>query len=219
MENVYTQENKSSPVESKSNYIHLKFKKPTPRVIAIGAAVILILVALFFAKGFFVAATVNGSPISRVSIIKGLEKQGGKQALEALINKKLIETELDKQNVSVAQEEIDGEIKKIEEQMASQGGTLKDALAMQGMTEEMLREQIAIQKRLEKLLADKIAVSNEEIDAYIADNKIAPSENMPLEDIKKQVGEQLGQQKLQQEVRQLVSSLTARAKIKYYVSY
>lgn len=219
MENIYPPENQHSPAESKANYVNLKFKKPKPFVIVVGIATILILVALFFAKGLFVAATVNGSLISRLSVIKELEKQGGKQTLKALIDQRLIETELDKQGVNVPQEEIDQEIRNIEEQVASQGGTLADALAEQGMTEETLRRQIFIQKGLEKLLADKIAVSDEEIDAYIADNKITPSEGTTLEDAKAQVGEQLKQQKFQREAQQWASDLTANAKIKYYVNY
>lgn len=218
MENT-TSESNTAPQENKPAYVNLKFKKPKPLVIAIGVAVILILVALFFAKGVFVAATVNGSPISRLSVIQELEKQGGKQALEAIIDKKLIETELNKQKISVTKEEVDEEIKKIEAQVASQGGTLEMALAQQGMTKEKLEEQITIQKKLEKLLADKVAVTEAEIDTYIKDSKATPPKDVKVEDFRKQISDQLKQQKFQQEAQKWVSDLTASAKIKYYVTY
>ncbi len=205
--------------ENKPSYISLKFKKSKPIIIAIGVVVILIIVALFFAKGLFVAATVNGSLISRVSVIQELEKQGGKQALEAIIDKKLIETELNKQKITVTKEEVDEEIKKIEAQVASRGGTLEAALAQQGMTEEKLREQITIQKRLEKLLADKVAITEAEINTYIKDSKATPPKDVKTEDFRKQVSEQLKQQKFQQEAQKWVSDLTTSAKIKYYVNY
>src|SRR3989339_1797585 len=115
-------QNKRAPQKSKS-YVNVKFKKPKPLTIAIGGAVILIVVALFFAKGIFVAATVNGSPISRLSVIQELEKQGGKQTLEAIIDKKLIETELSKQKVTATKDEVDAEIEKIKTQVTAQGGT------------------------------------------------------------------------------------------------
>ena len=217
MENT-TPETNSAPQESKS-YVNLKFKKPKPLVIAIGVAVILIIVALFFAKGHFVAATVNGSPISRWSVIKELEKQGGKQALEAIIDKKLIETELNKQKITATKEEVDAEIEKIKAQVASQGGTLEAALAQQGMTEEKLREQITIQKKLEKLLADKVAITDAEIDTYIKDSKATPPKDIKMEDFRKQISDQLKGQKFQQEAQKWVSDLTASAKIKYYVNY
>ena len=217
MENTPT-ENNNAPQESKS-YVNVKFKKPKPLHIAIGVAVILIIVALFFAKGLFVAATVNGSPTSRLSVIAELEKQGGKQALEAIIDKKLIETELNKKGVSASKEEVDAEIEKIKTQVASQGGTLEAALAQQGLTEEKLREQITIQKKLEKLLADKVAVSEAEIDAYIKDSKATLPKDVKMEDFRKQISDQLKQQKFQQEAQKWVSDLTTNAKIKYYVNY
>ena len=213
-----TSENNNAPQENKS-YVSLKFKKPKPLYIAIGGAVILIVAALFIAKGIFVAATVNGSPISRLSVIQELEKQGGKQALEAIIDKKLIETELDKQKIVATKEQIDAEIDKIRTQVTAQGGTLEMALAQQGLTEEKLREQITIQKKLEILLADKVAVTEAEIDTYIKDSKATTPKDMKIEDFRKQISEQLKGQKFQQEAQKWVADLTAKAKIKYYVNY
>lgn len=218
MENTASKNN-TAPQENKASFVSLKFKKPKPIVIAIGVAVLLIIVALFFAKGLFVAATVNGSPISRLSVIQELEKQGGKQALGAIIDKKLIETELNKQKITVTKEEVDEEVKKIEAQVASQGGTLEMALAQQGMTEEKLREQITIQKKLEKLLADKVAITDAEIDTYIKDSKATPPKDVKMEDFRKQISDQLKGQKFQQEAQKWVADLTASAKIKYYVNY
>lgn len=218
MENTNTPRSDLAPRE-KESYVSVKFKKPRRSVItALIVAVVIIGVAIF-ARGFFIAATVNGSPISRWSVIKELEKQGGKQVVESLISKKLIEAELGKQKISVTKEAIDGEIKKIETQLSSQGQNLKDALATQGMTEEKLREQITIQKKLETLLADKTAVTATEIDAYIKTSKATPPKDVKMEDFKKQIGDQLKQQKFQQEAEKWVSDLTKNAKIKYYVTY
>lgn len=217
MKNITTETN-NVPQESK-NYIDIKFKKPKPLTIAIGVALLLILIAFFFTKGLFVAATVNGSPISRLAVISELEKQGGKQALEALVDKKIIGSELNKKGINISKEEIDTEIEKIKSQVTAQGGTLEMALTQQGLTEESLREQITIQKKLEKLLADKIVVSDVEIEAYIKDSKTPLPKDTKMEDFKKQVGEQLKQQKFQTEAQQWVTDLTASAKIKYYVNY
>lgn len=218
MENII-QESNTPPEEVREKYVNLKFKKPKPISIAVGIAVILIGTAFLFTKGMFVAATVNGSPISRFAVIAELEKQGGEQALEAIIDKKLIETELNKKGVNASKEEIDAEIEKLKTQVASQGGTLEMALAQEGLTEEKLREQITIQKKLEILLATKVAVSEVEIDTYIKDSKAADPKDMKIEDFRKQIGEQLKQQKFQSEAQQWVSDLTASAKIKYYVNY
>lgn len=217
----YTPMSESNNVmqEDNADYISVRFKKPKPRIIAIGVAMILLLVGLFFAKGLFIAAIVNGSPLSRLSVIRELERQGGKQALESIINKKLIEDELNKQKISANKEEIDGEIKKIETQITGQGNTLASVLAMQGMTEAKLREQITIQKKIEKLLADKTTLSETEVDAYIKDKKLTPPKDAKPEDFRKQISDQLKQQKFQQEAQKWVSGLTAGAKIRYFVTY
>lgn len=218
MENTI-QESNIPAGEVREEYVNLKFKKPKPISIAIGIAVILIGTTFLFTSGIFVAATVNGSPVSRFAVIAELEKQGGKQTLKAIIDKKLIETELNKKGASASKEEIDAEIEKLKTQVASQGGTLETALAQEGLTEEKLREQITIQKKLEILLAAKVAVSEVEIDMYIKDSKATAPKDMKIEDFRKQVGEQLKQQKFQTEAQQWVSDLTTSAKIKYYVNY
>ncbi len=48
-------------------------------IIAIGIAVVVILASLQYSKGILVAATVNGSPISRLSVIGKLEEQAGQR--------------------------------------------------------------------------------------------------------------------------------------------
>lgn len=194
-------------------------KKPKLLMAALGLAVILIIITVLFTKGFFIAATVNGQTISRWAVIKELEKQGGKQALESMIEKRVIDAELSKIMVAVPSAEVDQEVKKIEEQVALQGGTLQDALAAQGLTEEKLRDQIVQQKKLEKLLGDKVTVSAQEVDAYMKESKIVPPKEAKIEDFKKQISEQLRQQKFQQAAQKWFSDLMAGAKIKYYVAY
>ena len=183
----------------------------------VGAVVVL--AALFYFKGLFIAALVNGSPISRIQVIEELEKQSGKQALESLITQKLIQGELDKKNITVANDAINEEIKKIEARVSQQGGTLQVALAQQGLTEKKFRERVVLQKRLEKLLADKTAVSDEEVSKYIKDNKIAPSQNAKPEDTKNQIKDQLKQQKFSQQAQELVTNLKKTATIRYFVTY
>jgi len=198
--------------------VYVKILKHKKALIAFGA-VTLVALGLFFAKGLFIAATVNGNPISRLSVVRELEEHSGKQALESLIQRKLIEAELNKKGITITQEEIDIELKRIEGQVVSQGETLKDVLVAQGMTEEQLREQVAVQKKLEKLLADKTQVSDEELNAYIENNKITPPEGVKIEDFRKQLSDQLKQQKFSQEAQKWISDLTTNAKIRYYVNY
>ena len=65
-----------------------------------------------------VVASVNGQSITKDELYDALVKQGGQQALDVLIMKRIIEMEAKKQDVQVSAEDIDGEI----EQMAQQYG-------------------------------------------------------------------------------------------------
>lgn len=102
-------------------------------------------------KKELVVATVNGQPISRLTLIREMEKNSGKQTLEGLIGKTLILQEAKKQNVSVGKGEIDQEMAKIEENFKNQGQDLNQLLAFQGITRADLEEQIQLQKTAEKL--------------------------------------------------------------------
>lgn len=219
MDNISIPNSETAPQENQTVSATKKIKQPKLLAIMGGLITVLIILAILLVKGYFIAATVNGSPISRLSIISELEKEGGKQVLESLIDKKLIELELNKKGIQVTPVEVEEEIKKIEADLVLQGQTLKSVLAEQGMTEEKLREQITTQKRLEKLLADKIAVSPEEIDAFINDSKTTPPKDVKMEDFRKQVSIQLKQQKFQQEAQKWVADLNKNATIKYFITY
>ena len=75
-----------------------------------GGIIVLVLVLLYFGRGLLIAATVNGRPIARISLISELEKQGGNETLQSLITKELIKQEASKNKVTVSKDEINGEI-------------------------------------------------------------------------------------------------------------
>jgi hypothetical protein len=196
-----------------------KMSKTTKTFIVVLVVFALLLGVAYYFKGVFIAATVNGNPISRMSVVRELEKKAGKNILDTMITKKLIESEVKKQGITVSSEDINSEIKKIEEQVTAQGGTLEEALAGQGMTEDDLREQIRINKELEQILGDKIAVSDEEINQYLSANKIPPTKGVSSDDLKSQIREQLKGQKFNTEAVKLIDDLRAKATINYYTEY
>ena len=196
-----------------------KMSRTTKTFIVVLVVAAIILGGVYYFKSLFVAATVNGTPISRLNIVQELEKKAGKNILDTMITKKLIEDEVKNQGVIVKSEDIDSEIKKIEAQVVVQGGTLEQALAGQGMTEADLREQITINKELEQILGDKLLVSDEEVDQYLSTNKILPTTGVSSDDLKNQTREQLKGQKFNKEAAQLIDDLRAKAVINYYTQY
>lgn len=174
---------------------------------------------LFYFKGLFVAALVNGVPITRVAVIKELEKQGGKQTLSSLVNQTLILQEAKKKNIQLSQEEIDAAAKQIEDSLKSQGQNLDTALAVQGMTRQDFLMQLKLRGLVEKLLADKIKVSDKEVADYIETNKDTLPTDLKESEIKKGVREQLKQQRMAGKSQEWLTNLQKNAKINYFVNY
>lgn len=186
-------------------------------IILIAAVVVAAL--LYFLKGYFVAAKVNGTPITRWSIVSQLEKTGGKQTLDSLITKELILQEAKKRGISLSSQDIDQEMNKIEANVKQQGGNFEEILKAQGMSREDLREQVEVQKLVEKMFVNQLKVSQEEIKKFIVENEASLPQNSDEESIKTSVKQQLQQQKLNQSVQQLIENLKKAAKIEYFVTY
>jgi len=199
------------------------YKKSIKIKISIKTAIIIVViialgVLAYIYKGLFIAATVNGSPISRLAIIQELEKASGKNLLDSLIIEKLVQNEANAKKITVSNDEINGEIKKIEDRIVAQGSTLDAALAAQGMTMEDLKKQIILQKEVEKLVADKINVTDEEVTQYIKDNAISIPEGQEATTTA-QIKDELRNQKLNKEAAALITTLKSQAKIRYFVNY
>lgn len=181
--------------------------------------VLIVAALLYYFKGLLVAATVNGQPISRLTIIKDLEKSSGKQVLRSEILRLLLVQEAKKKNITISQSEVDAQLKKIEDSLKKQGQDLDQALAAQGMSRTDLSNQVEQQIILEKLLAKQVTVSDKEISDYIDKNKSNFPEGTTEEQMKTQAATQLKDQKFNTEANKLLDSLLKQAKINYFVNY
>lgn len=178
-----------------------------------------LLALLFIFKGVFIASIVNGEPIGRLSVIKELEKQGGKATLESLVTKKIITQEVRKRNITISQSDIDKEIKKIEESLKAQGTTLDQVMKTRGMTETELNDQLKLQLSIAEMVGKDVQVSDKEVIDFMTANKAQFPEGTKEEDIKKQSSEQIKQQKLQQKTQEFIKNLQDKAKITNFVQY
>lgn len=174
---------------------------------------------LFLARFVLLAAFVNGTPISRIKLIKELEKQGGKDVLSSLIERSLIFQEAKRLGVKVPDDVVQTQIKSIEEIIKGQNLTLNDALAARGQNRADLVEQITIQKTVEAILGQKINISDEDISKYFKENKELLPKDSKLEDAKEDIRKQLFQQKLNEEYTKWIEELKGKAKILYFVNF
>ncbi len=193
----------------------IKINKKTIIIIAI---IVALGVLFFVLRGIFVVATVNGSPISRLSVISKLEKTSGKSLLDSVITEKLIQGEAKAKKIVLTDDEVSAEIKKIKDQIIAQGGDINALLAEQGMSMDDLEKQIMLQKQVEKLVGDKISVTDEEINEYIKDNSVSIPSGQETT-MRDQIKSELAGQKINTAAQTLITELKAKAKIKYFVKY
>ncbi|MFW5847188.1 MAG: SurA N-terminal domain-containing protein [Nanoarchaeota archaeon] len=175
-----------------------------------------------------VIATVNEEEItaSEVSAIQESFLQQGEQiseedALEQIINKKLILQEINKGNYAVSSEEAESAI---EQQLSMQGASLDDykqQLSQQGISYEeqleSIKEELKIQKYLENQFKDEnFEVSEEEAQDFYELSKSQSTEEIPsYEELESQIISILEQQKQQKAIETLVQELKANAEIEY----
>ncbi len=190
------------------------------RLYVIIAVVVIALAALlYYFRGVFVVAMVNGQPISHIALIQKLEQQDGQQVLNSLVTETLIEQQAKKQGISVSKQEIDADEKQISDNLSKQGQSLNQVLAMQGMTEQSLRDQIRIQKLIEKMLGSQITVTDKEVNDYISKNKSTLPQNQSQSQLKSTVRSQLKQQKLNEKFQTWLADLKKQANIQYFVNF
>lgn len=171
---------------------------------------VLALTFLYLIRSLIFAAWVNTRPIFRWSLVRELEKQGGQSVINNLIEKSLIFQEAARNKVRITDEDLNNELKKVEDLVKAQGLSLEEALAFRGQNKNDLKEQIKLQKIVERLLSDKISISDEEINEFFEKNKSLD---------KDQARDQLLQVKLNEEYKKWIEELKSKAKIFYFVKY
>lgn len=200
-----------------------KTKVKLPKKIFLYAFILLIVIGgVYLGRKVFYAASVNGQLINRFSVIKDLEKQGGKKTLDTIILKTLINQEAKKRKLAVSQQEVDAELQKIEKNVTSQGSTLDALLVQQGMTKNDLAGEIKLQLLVTKMVDNNISVTDKEVDNYLAgqnnQNSLGLSQSTPgLSRVQAKMA--IRQQKLQKKIQVFVADLKAKAKISYFIKY
>jgi foldase protein PrsA len=205
--------NESFEEESEQDYVHVRSS-----VFAVGLTVVgLILLVLLAGNVYqFVhsrnqteVASVNGAPITQAEFMRAAGQQD--QALQSLIDQKLIQQEAKKENVSVPDSEVNSELGTIKQQLGSQQD-FTAALQRANLTEPQLREQIRTQKLAQKMGAKDVAVSDDDAQTYYNQNK-AQFGNQTFDQAKDQIKTQLLQQKQAEAIQTWIANLRSHAKI------
>lgn len=173
-----------------------------------------ILLLAFYKKEWFIAATVNSSPVSSLDLLIRLNQQFRTQTLDQLINEKIILQEASKNNISISEQEISSKIGALEKNVGG-AQVLDSLLSQQGQTRSSIRGQLRLQLIIEKLYQNEATISAQEVDNFIKTNPQAlqatdsAAQRTEAEDI-------LKQQKINQIFSQKFQELKQKADVKIF---
>ncbi len=189
------------------------------RSLILAIIVIVLILAIYLGKSLFVAALVNGQPVSRLAIINDLEKQSGKAALDSVITRMLVFQEAQKKNITASEKDIDAEIARIRAQFQAQGQNLDQLLATQGLTKEKFRDEVKVQILVTKILGNQVKVTDKEFNDFLSKNQDLLASEKDQNAAKTSLRQQMEQQKLAQKYQEWIVTVKKNAKVTTFVNY
>ncbi len=162
-----------------------------------------------------VPALVNNMPVTRMELATRLEKAYGAQALDDLVNEKILDQAIAKAGVKVDEAKLNEQIKTLETQFESTGG-LDEALKQRGLTRKDLEKQIRTQLSVEIILADKINPSDDEVKAQFVAGASTLYKDKKIEDVSETIKEELKQNKLRDSFLAWFEEVKKEAKVKNF---
>ncbi len=168
----------SNSVVSRGSFLK---KRPGKRFFIL-LVILGLLVLFYYNKRWFVAAMVDGKPITNLELQTEMNKLYRDKTLDKLVGDKIIEQierEATSKGIDVTQEEID---KKLQEDEAQYGGkeNFESLLTQQGIKkEDYIKYDIKIKLLSEKLYQNESRPTEEEIQKYMDQNKDAPEATEP----------------------------------------
>ncbi len=115
-------------------------------------------------------ATVGDEKITKEDLYDTLVKASGQQALDMMIEDKVIAMELKKEKVTVSDEEVEAEFAT---NVETNGGEEAFAAALEqgGVTEKEFKDSITEYLSIRKVVEPRIKITDEDIKAYFDENK------------------------------------------------
>ncbi len=151
---------------------------------------------LYLFSKWFIVALVDKVPVTRAQFYQELDKRYGKQIKEQLVVQQLVLNEAKKRGVTISQQEIEAEYKKVQDQVGAD--MLGNLLAQQNITDKDFRNQLKLQLLVRKMFGQGINITDADIDKYLKDNQATQSAQTIDDKQKQQIRDQLTNQKVSQ---------------------
>ncbi len=119
-----------------------------------------------------VVAIVNGEEIKQGELFEALYAQGGRDALDQLITRRLIVQEGKEAGIIVSEEALDAEIQSIvDESFQGSVEAFRSALEYYGISEESFREDAYLNMLVRQLALEQINPTDEDVRAYFEEHR------------------------------------------------
>ncbi|MCO1601651.1 peptidylprolyl isomerase [Desulfosporosinus nitroreducens] len=127
-------------------------------------------IGVLYATKENIVAKVNGVKITQSELNEILLQQGGKDALDTLIQQSIIKQEAKKQKIQVSESDIDKELTILKETFGSEDA-FTQALETNGITLDALKENILLNLEVKRIMEANSPITEEEIQQYFETNK------------------------------------------------
>jgi hypothetical protein len=203
--------------ETEQGYVHVR----TP-LFTVGATIVSLLILGLVALNVYQyvhyrdvssVATVNGAPITSTDFVRAAGQND--QALQSLIDQKLIQQEAQKEKVTIPDSQITSEVNAIKQQLGTPQ-QFQAALQRANLTEAQLRDQIRTKDLAQAMGAKGVTVTDDEAQTYYNQNK-AQFGSQTFDQSKDQIKTQLLQQKQNEAIQTWITNLRAKAKISIHI--
>lgn len=115
-------------------------------------------------------ATVNGEKITKDELYEILVNSSGSDAINALIDEKVVAMEIKKEKITIPEDEIDAETKKFMEEVGGEEA-FNDMLKENDISASDFKDDIIQYLSIRKLMEPLVDVTDEEIETYFKENK------------------------------------------------
>lgn len=129
-----------------------------------------VVVAVVLYNSHSKAATVNGENISKDDLNEALMSQYGTSVLDTLISDQIVLQEMDKEKVTVTEEEVAEEMDAYMEQYGGEEA-FKEVLDENGVSYDSIEHNIEIYLGSKKLITPGIEITDDEMETYFEENK------------------------------------------------
>lgn len=117
-----------------------------------------------------VVASVDGEDITKEELYDALISVTGPEALDALIDEKIVDLEIKKEKITVSDDEIDKEIDNFKEEAGGEEA-FNAALENNDISEDDFKKDVVQYLSIRKLMEPLVEVTDEEIEGYFEENK------------------------------------------------